>query len=99
MTLSIMIPNYLIFGQLTREYLLPPAGPARLDVAGGSPLYVAAGFRVWESGVGLVGRVGSDYPREWLDDCESRGIDPRGIKILGRAVDVRDFLSYTESFE
>jgi len=94
-----MAPNYLIFGQLKREYLLPPTGPARLDVAGGSPLYVAAGFRVWESGLGLVGRVGSDYPREWLDDCISRGLDMTGIKILERAVDVREFLSYTESFE
>ena len=94
-----MVPNYLIFGQLTREYLLTPAGQARLDAPGGSPLYVAAGFRVWESGPGLVGRVGNDYPREWLQDCESRGLDTRGIKILERPVDVREFLAYTESFD
>jgi sugar/nucleoside kinase (ribokinase family) len=94
-----MIPNYLIFGQLTREYLLTPTGPARLDVPGGSPLYVAAGFRVWESGVGLVGRVGNDYPRVWLNDYMSRGLDISGIKILDRDVDVREFLAYTESFE
>jgi len=94
-----MPPNYLIFGQLTREYLLPPMGPPRLDVAGGSPLYVAAGFRVWESGLGLVGRVGNDYPRAWLNDCMSRGLDTRGIKILNENVDAREFLAYTESFE
>lgn len=94
-----MPPNYLIFGQLTREYLLTPTGPARLDVPGGSPLYAASGFRVWESGLGLVGRVGNDYPREWLDRCESRGLDTSGIKILDRNVDVREFLAYTESFE
>jgi ribokinase len=94
-----MPPNSLIFGQLTREYLLPPAGPARLDAAGGSPLYAAAGFRVWESGVGLVGRVGNNYPREWLDHCESRGIDAGGIKILDHPVEVREFRAYTESFE
>src|SRR5215510_2342766 len=94
-----MSPNYLIFGQLTREYLLPPSGPVRLDVAGGSPLYVAAGFRVWESTVGLVGRVGGDYPRAWLEDFESRGLDTRGIKILEKEVDVREFRAYTESFD
>jgi len=94
-----MAPNYLIFGQLKHEYLLPPSGPARLDVAGGSPLYVAAGFRVWESGVGLVGRVGSDFPRAWLNDCMSRGLDTSGIKILEENLDARDFLAYTESFE
>ena len=94
-----MAPNYIIFGQLTREYLLSPTGPVRLDVAGGSPLYVAAGFRVWESGVGVVGRVGNDYPREWLEDCVKHNLDISGIKILDRAVDVREFLAYTESFE
>jgi ribokinase len=94
-----MPPNYLIFGQLTREYLLTPTGPARLDIAGGSPLYAAAGFRVWESGLGLVGRVGNNYPRAWLEDCVSRGIDTGGIKILDRNVDVREFLAYTEAFE
>jgi ribokinase len=94
-----MPPNYLIFGQLTREYLLAPTGPARLDAPGGSPLYAAAGFRVWESGLGLVGRVGNDYPRAWLDECASRGLDVSGIKILDWNVDVREFQAYTESFE
>ena len=94
-----MTPNYLIFGQLKREYLLPPSGPVRLDVAGGSPLYVAAGLRVWDSGVGLVGRVGNDFPRAWLNDCLSRGLDTSGIKVLNANVDARDFLAYTESFE
>jgi cytidine kinase len=94
-----MPPNYLIFGQLKREFLLPPMGPVRLDMAGGSPLYVAAGFRVWESNVGLVGRVGSDFPRAWLNDCMSRGLDTSGIKILDKNVDARDFLAYSESFE
>jgi len=91
--------NYIIFGQLTREYLLPASGPVRLDVAGGSPLYAAAGFRVFGSGVGLVGRVGNDYPRAWLSDCVSRGIDTSGIKILEQDVDIREFRSYTETFE
>ena len=94
-----MTVSHLIFGQLTREYLLPASGPARLDVPGGSPLYVAAGFRVWEAGVGLVGRVGRDYPQAWLETFAERGIDPQGIKALDWDVDVREFLSYTEAFE
>ena len=54
---------------------------------------------MWESGVGLVGRVGNDYPRAWLNDCLSRGLDTSGIKILNENVDVREFLAYTEAFE
>jgi len=93
------MPNHLIFGQLTREYTLPSTGSPRLDAAGGSPLYSAAGFRVFESGVGLVGRVGHDYPRAWLNECMARGIDTGGIKILDEDADVRDFRAYSESFD
>jgi ribokinase len=91
--------KFLVFGQLVREYLLPPTGQARLDVAGGNLLYAAAGLGVWESGVGLVGRVGNDYPRTWLNECKSRGFDTSGIRILQQDLDVRDFIAYTESFE
>jgi len=94
-----MNPDFLIFGQLTREYLLPPMGEPRLDVAGGSLLYAAAGLRVWESSIGLVGRVGDDYPREWLNDCMARGFDTSGIRLLPRKLEVREFVSYNESFE
>ncbi|HXF85030.1 MAG TPA: carbohydrate kinase family protein [Anaerolineales bacterium] len=91
--------EYLIFGQLTREYLLPAAGEPRLDVAGGSLLYAAGGFGVWASGAGLVARVGDDYPRGWLNECKSRGFDTTGIRILPHSLDVREFIAYNESFE
>ena len=94
-----MPPQFLVFGNLTREYLLPAIGQPRLDVAGGNLLYAAAGLRVWESDVGLVGRVGDDYPRAWLNDCKSRGFDTGGIKIISQNLDVREFVSYNESFE
>lgn len=94
-----MEPQFLVFGKLTREYLLPPAGPARLDAPGGNLLYAAAGLRVWESEIGLVGRVGNDYPREWLNACMARGFDTCGIRILPKNMDVRDFLAYNELYE
>jgi sugar/nucleoside kinase (ribokinase family) len=94
-----MQPEFLIFGELTREYVLPPTGDARLDVPGGSLLYAAAGLRVWESSIGLVGRVGNDYPREWLNQCRVYGFDTRGMKVLEQNLDVREFVSYNESLE
>ena len=94
-----MEPQLLVFGQLTREYLLHAVGHPRLDIAGGSLLYAAAGLRVWESEIGLVGRVGNDYPREWLNHCMARGFDTSGIRIISRSLDVREFIAYSESFE
>jgi len=41
--------------------------------------------------VGMLTRVGEDYPREWLDSFEKRGWDTRGIHILAEALDLRYF--------
>jgi cytidine kinase len=91
--------HFVVFGHLTREFLLPPQGQPRLDVLGGSLLYAAAGLGVWETGVGLVGRVGNDYPRAWLNEVKSHGFDTSGIRILQKDLDVREFIAYTESFD
>jgi len=91
--------HFIVFGQLAREYLLPPNNRARLDAAGGNLLYAAAGLGVWESGIGLVGRVGNDYPRAWLNECKSHGFDTSGIQILERDLDVREFIAYNEALE
>ncbi len=63
---TLPILRFVIAGQLRRNYVLSPQGKALLDVPGGNLLYAAAGMAVWESGIGLIGRVGEDYPQEWL---------------------------------
>jgi sugar/nucleoside kinase (ribokinase family) len=70
-----------------------------LDVVGGSLLYSAAGLKVWKSSIGLVARVGNDYPREWLNEVMARGFDTSGIRVLSQNIDLREFLSYTDSLE
>ncbi len=89
--------RYLIAGKLQRDYLLPLNGKPSLDVAGGSLIYSAVGLRIWDQGIGLIARVGEDYPKEWLEKFEQHGFDCRGIKILPDALDVRYFAAYTET--
>jgi ribokinase len=91
--------RFVVFGKLTREFILPPTGQPRLDAPGGSLLYAAAGLGMWESGIGLVGCVGNDYPRAWLNDDKSRGFDTTGIRIRPGDIDVRDFVAYNEALE
>lgn len=91
--------HFVVIGKLTREFLLPAVGQPRLDVAGGSLIYAAGGLGVWETGVGLVGRVGNDYPRAWLNDVKSHGFDTSGIRVQAQNLDVREFIAYNESFE
>lgn len=90
-------PRYLLAGQLKREYIILPSGEPRLDVPGGNLLYAAVGLMVWETDPPpvVVVRVGEDYPQEWLDEFEHRGLDTRGIHVLPQAIDVRSFSAYT----
>lgn len=94
-----MEPSFILVGQLTRDYLLPPFGQPLLDSPGGSLLYAAGGLGVWNERPGLVGRVGEDYPRAWLKEMESRGWDVTGIRIQPGALDQRAFLAYSQNFE
>ncbi len=91
-----MNPDFVIIGQLRREYLLPPFGLPRLDAPGGNVLYAAGGLGVWESRIGLVARVGEDYPQEWLRALEARGWDLRGVRLLPGPLDQRFFLAWSE---
>lgn len=87
-------PRYVIAGELSRDTILPSSEPPLIDLPGGSLLYTAAGISIWDDGVGLVGRAGSDYPLNWLADFSRRGWDVRGIKILPDAIDLRRFSAY-----
>ena len=92
------IPRFVFAGQLRREFILLPDGSAFLDKPGGNLIYAAVGLAVWEPDArpGLVGRVGEDYPRWWLEEFEQHGFDTRGIRILPEAIDLRAFYAYTD---
>jgi hypothetical protein len=89
-------PQHIIIGTLRRTFLLPPQGRVRLDRAGGNILYAGAGLSLWQNHIGLVSRVGEDYPRQWIEAISAHGFDTRGIQILPEAVDVREFIAYSD---
>ncbi len=93
-----MQPTFVIAGKLNREYILPPLGQPLLDSPGGNLLYAAGGLAVWDARAGLLGRVGENYPRQWVRDFEERGFDTRGICTLRelQTVDFRSFVAFTD---
>ncbi len=94
-----MEPIFVIAGRITREYILPPVGVPLLDVAGGSAIYAAGGLLLWDAELGLLARVGEDYPRARLHEIEARGIDTTGVEILQQSLDLRAFYAYDAKFE
>jgi hypothetical protein len=95
-----MDPELVIAGTLRRDYLLPPSGRPLLDVPGGDLLYTAAGAAVWKQvpgpDIGLLGRVGEDYPHDWLHLFEQRGFRVDGIRIWPEHIDLRAFRAYLD---
>lgn len=88
--------RFIVAGKLQRDFLLPVEGDPALDIPGGSLIYAASGLMVWDNGIGLVGRVGEDYPQEWIESFAQKGFDCRGIKILQQDVDLRYFAAYPD---
>ena len=86
-----MNPAFILAGHLHRDYLLSERDPSLMDVPGGNLLYAAAGLGIWKSGIGLLARVGEDYPTDWLLSFEKRGWDTRGVHITPDALDLRYF--------
>jgi len=83
-------------GQLRREFILPAQGKPLLDVPGGGALYAAVGALVWGASSGLLARVGEDYPREWLRQMQTLGLDTQGVKIIPGELETRAFVAYVE---
>lgn len=88
--------RYIVAGKLQRDYILPVVGKPALDVPGGSLLYAAAGIRLWDDQIGLIARVGENYPQEWLDQLTDLGFDRRGIRIVPYETDARFFAAYPD---
>lgn len=90
-------PQFIIIGQLLREYVILPSDRVLQDVPGGNLLYASAGLLVWEDDPipGIVARVGEDYPQVWLEEFSRRGLDINGVNVLAHAVDVRSFVAFT----
>lgn len=86
--------DYLFLGALNRDFVLPPRGKPLLDVLGGAVVYAAAGAALWGARVGIVARVGEDFPRRWLNDLAARGWDVSGVQVLPHPLETRRVLVY-----
>ncbi|HEV8534585.1 MAG TPA: carbohydrate kinase family protein [Candidatus Limnocylindria bacterium] len=64
--------------------MISATGEVHYRQCGGNAYYAAVGMRLWAQRVGIVSRVGSDYPTECLNALGAAGIDTSGIQKLDR---------------
>jgi ribokinase len=86
--------QFALVGGLREDFFITPSGEAHLRKIGGNAVYAAVGARLWTESVGLVARVGSNYPLDWLSVIRAHGIDTSGVTIAPHPLDTRTFYAY-----
>jgi ribokinase len=86
-------PDLLVFGNLIVDDVVLLDGTTRMNQPGGAVIYAALGAAVWGARIGLVSRVGDDYPPSALEALASRGVLLDGVRPLGRA-GIRSWILY-----
>jgi sugar/nucleoside kinase (ribokinase family) len=71
--------NYLVYGNLTLDDTVTLDNRVIRKKQGGNGLYSALGALVWSQNVGIVSRIGSDYPEEYLEELHQAGINLDGV--------------------
>jgi ribokinase len=70
----------VVCGSFTLDNVIAPSGERLPRRCGGNVAYAAAGAALWSDGVGLVSRIGSDYPDDFLAALAGRGLDLGGVR-------------------
>jgi sugar/nucleoside kinase (ribokinase family) len=95
--ITTQVNRYLIAGSLKQVTILPYNRPPIINQLGGNLIHAAAGVSLWDTGVGLISRVGNNFPRDWLATISSLGWDTTGIRQLPQELDHRTFFSYEDA--
>ena len=90
--------THIVFlGQLNTEYIITPTGVAKNGVLGGDALYAACGARLWTDGIGILAKVGENFPIEELGPFSEHGIMSDGVAISSKYIEDKRFFSYSRS--
>lgn len=73
-------PRYIAHGGMTVDNVITADGQRLIGVCGGNAFYSAVGMRVWDDDVGMVGKVGEDYPSHCLEALTDLGLDIGGVR-------------------
>jgi sugar/nucleoside kinase (ribokinase family) len=84
-------PRDLIVGEFQHDFTLRAAEGEAWESPGGSALYAAVGYLVWDKdpAPGICTRVGEDFPQGWLDDFRRRGLNLDGVVVLPQSLEYR----------
>lgn len=89
----------MFIGGLREDYFITHTDEVYLGELGGNAIYAAAGAKIWSPSIGILSRVGSNYPKKLLERIRDAGINVGGVKMFNQALDTRTFYAYLSENE
>ena len=74
------MPDVVIVGNLTIDDVIHPSGDTTMASLGGNAIHAATAARLWQLPVGIVARVGEDFPADALEQLRAAGLDTSGMR-------------------
>jgi fructoselysine-6-P-deglycase FrlB-like protein/sugar/nucleoside kinase (ribokinase family) len=72
-------PDVIVVGNLTIDDVIQPTGETTMALLGGNAIHAATAARLWHLPVGIVARVGEDFPADALQQLRAAGLDTAGM--------------------
>jgi len=88
-------PDVVIIGNLTIDDVVRYDGETTMASPGGNAIYAGIAARIWGLSVGVVARLGSDFPRPVLEHVRAAGLDTAGLRPF-EGPTVRNWVIYEE---
>ena len=85
--------DVIVVGNLTVDDVVHANGETTMASPGGNTLYAATGALIWGLSVGVVARVGADFPVTALERLREAGIDTGGLRPI-EGPTVRNWVIY-----
>ncbi len=85
--------DVVVVGNLTVDDIVHPNGETTMASPGGNTIYAATGALIWGLSVGVVARVGADFPVAALDRLRDAGLDTGGLRPI-EGPTVRNWVIY-----
>jgi sugar/nucleoside kinase (ribokinase family) len=82
-------------GHFSIDHILPPRVNAFKRALGGSPAYVSFSARKLGAHVGVISKVGADFPRAYVNILKRGGVDMFGLRRVKGAVTTSFVLKYS----
>jgi hypothetical protein len=86
--------TFVTIGNFSIDNVVSADGYVELRKIGGNAVFSALGARYWSQDIGIATTIPLNYPKVWLDELASGGVDLQGVRCVPAAVELEEWFFY-----